>query len=95
MDPKDTNILEAWNETLADTGMLLQQCLIQHYAILLENTDTVIASLQALLLDTDLTPDQLQKINALEQKLGATHTQAHTPHTTTRGTDNLGSTHNT
>jgi len=49
--------------------------------ILLENIDTVIASLQALLLDTDLTPDQLQKINALEQKLEATRTHKLTPHT--------------
>ena len=75
MDPNDTNITDAWRDTLQDTGKLLQQCLIQHYAILLENTDTIIASLQALILDQEFTTEQVERLNTLETKL--LHTRTH------------------
>jgi len=51
MEPMETNI-ETWYETPADT---VQNWLIQHYAILLENIGIIIESLQSLLLNKELT----------------------------------------
>ena len=76
MDAQDTDIHEAWNDTLIDTSKHLVTITHEHYSLLLATLNEKIEALEALLdklnIDQRTTQEQQTRLTNLRTKLGDT-----------------------